>query len=109
MKAGHRIRLRKTSVADKPVHPTAHPEDYLPGKDESGLSPPISYEVVGVLVADVAVGKPIVMMRESRNGVEVPGTFATTALRAFSDKSVRTANSVYEITDLGLTAQPASL
>jgi len=80
-------------------------EKWIPGVGPAGeedLSLPIDYSLVGELLNDIEYGKPIRVARRIRNGVETPGEFVTSTLKAIDITAeggvVCTQNSVYAIT-----------
>ena len=56
---------------------------------------PIEYNLDGVLSYDIEVGKPVVVGRTKRNGVEAYGVFTTSRVTEVGDKYFKTQNSVY--------------
>ena len=69
---------------------------------EDHLSPPIEYSIIGTLVNDIEVGKSLMVNRESRNGVVVPGLFTTSIVQSIGYQNNKivgftTNNSIYTV------------
>ncbi len=95
------VRLKKVYVADNPVAPTATPEVWTLGQENTGVSPYLGYEVEGYVQGEIVSGKPLTLLRTKRNGVESTGIFQTSTLRAVNPMpnglALWTENSIYEL------------
>ena len=108
-----KIRLKKIAVADNPLTTTASTIDEY-GKSVWGslfkptddhLSPPVEYEITGWIASDIKVGESLLINRETRNGVNVPGMFVTSPVQSIgksNDKLIgfTTKNSVYTVEEI---------
>jgi hypothetical protein len=56
---------------------------------------PVEYNLEGVLSYDIEVGKPVVVGRTKRNGVDAYGMFTTSRVTEVGDNYFKTQNSVY--------------
>ena len=76
--------------------PARNMDEHIMGKPNDNYSSiPIEYNLEGVLSYDIEVGKPVVVGRTKRNGVEAYGVFTTSRLTEVGDKYFKTQNSVY--------------
>lgn len=89
------VRVKKVAAVGSPLYPTATPEQYTPGAENPGVSPPIEYEVEGHLLFPIEVGQSIFLDRRKRNGEEVRGTFRSSQVQSIDGNKVNTFNSVY--------------
>jgi hypothetical protein len=103
------VRIRKLAASANPAAPTPDMKDYRLGEENPGLSLPVDYEIEGELRHDIAVGQPISALRYKRNGVEVTGIFASSAVVSITQSAtsniVATANSIYLVDTLGIVAK----
>lgn len=111
MKAGNWIRVRKITAVGNPDVRTASDDVYIPGGNNH-VSPPIHYEIEGVIYKDVAIGEALTVLRNKRNGVSAPGIFQTSVVTEIIPEenvtTVKTRNSVYEVVSLS-PANPDSV
>jgi hypothetical protein len=94
--AGTAVRMVKLAAVDDPQHQTCSWDKWKPGQQNDG-SPPVDYELRGHLIAPLEIGKPIIVARTHRNGVQVLGTFVSTPVREFKNGAAITMNSIYFI------------
>ena len=76
--------------------PARNMDDHIMGKPNDNYSSiPVEYNLEGVLSYDIEVGKPVVVGRTKRNGVDAYGMFTTSRVTEVGDKYFKTQNSVY--------------
>ena len=76
--------------------PARNMDEHIMGKPNDNYSSiPIEYNLEGVLSYDIEVGKPVVVGRTKRNGVEAYGVFTTSNVTEIGDNYFKTRNSVY--------------
>ena len=77
--------------------PARSMEEHIMGKPnyDNYSSIPIEYNLEGVLSYDIEVGKPVVVGRTKRNGVEAYGVFSTSTVTEVGNNYFKTRNSVY--------------
>jgi len=76
--------------------PARNMDEHIMGKPNDNYSSiPIEYNLEGVLSYDIEVGKPVVVGRTKRNGVEAYGMFNTSRVTEVGNKYFKTKNSVY--------------
>ncbi len=76
--------------------PARNMDEHIMGKPNDNYSSiPIEYNLEGVLSYDIEVGKPVVVGRTKRNGVDAYGMFTTSRVTEVGDKYFKTRNSVY--------------
>ena len=92
--AGTAVRMVKLAAVDDPQHQTCSWDKWKPGQQNDG-SPPVDYELRGHLIEPLEIGKPIIVARTHRNGVQVMGTFVSTPVREFKSGAAVTMNSIY--------------
>lgn len=97
-----KVRVKKIKEADGPRYSSAKWEEYSPGVDNGNVSLPVEYEITGEMrLADLKLSRPLVVARDSRNGVKISGYFTTSAVKSIAKIKtgfiVTTDNSVYEI------------
>lgn len=99
------IKLRKISEAALPKYRAANWDEYKCGEDNGDISLPIEYELTGMIIGDLEVGKSLAINRNTRNGVECLGIFYSTTVKNITEKDnfkiIETENSVYLLEDLG--------
>lgn len=94
-----RIKIEKIGEAQGGL-PANDRQLHIDGQIQDGnVSLPINYTVEGELVGTIVVGKPVVVNRDTRNGVKVPGIFNTSEVQTIAPKvnggTFHTRNSVY--------------
>jgi hypothetical protein len=77
--------------------PARSMDEHIMGKPnyDNYSSIPIEYNLEGVLSYDIEVGKPVVVGRTKRNGVEAYGVFSTSRVTEVGNNYFKTQNSVY--------------
>jgi hypothetical protein len=76
--------------------PARSKEEYIDGQYQGDShSIPVEYNLEGELSYDIEVGKPVVVGRTKRNGVEAYGVFSTSTVTEVGNKYFKTQNSVY--------------
>ena len=76
--------------------PARNMDEHIMGKPNDNYSSiPIEYNLDGVLSYDIEVGKPVVVGRTKRNGVDAYGVFTTSRVTEVGDNYFKTQNSVY--------------
>ena len=77
--------------------PARSMDEHIMGKPnyDNYSSIPIEYNLEGVLSYDIEVGKPVVVGRTKRNGVEAYGVFSTSTVTEVGDNYFKTLNSLY--------------
>ena len=76
--------------------PARNMDEHIMGKPNDNYSSiPIEYNLDGVLSYDIEVGKPVVVGRTKRNGVDAYGVFTTSTVTEIGDNYFKTRNSVY--------------
>ena len=71
---------------------------FIPGTGNNikeNKSIPIEYEIEGILLIPIEVGKPVNVLLTKRNGVVAEGFFQTSAVTELADNTFKTRNSVY--------------
>lgn len=91
-----RIRIHKRAEVSGGA-PARDRYDHVDGHAQpEGFSLPLDYEIEGVLLGALTVGKPVSVLRDNRNGVKALGAFQTSPVTEVTDKTFRTRNSVYD-------------
>ena len=93
---GTRIHVVKLAVAEDAQYQTCSWNEWKAGELNDG-SPPVDYEVRGVLMERLELGRPILVARTHRNHVESLGVFISTPVREFKNGTAITMNSIYLI------------
>ena len=76
--------------------PARNMDEHIMGKPNDNYSSiPIEYNLEGELSYDIEVGKPVVVGRTKRNGVDAYGMFTTSRVTEVGDNYFKTKNSVY--------------
>jgi hypothetical protein len=76
--------------------PARSKEEYIDGQYQGDShSIPVEYNLEGVLSYDIEVGKPVVVGRTKRNGVEAYGMFNTSTVTEVGNNYFKTKNSLY--------------
>jgi len=91
-----RIRISKRAEVTGGL-PARDMADHIPGQVQpAGFSIPVDYTIEGELLRPITVNKCVMIARDTRNGVKMPGEFATSLVVELTDKTFRTRNSVYD-------------
>ena len=93
---GTAVRIVKLAVADDPQYQTCSWKNWKVGDLNDG-SPPVDYELRGLLIEPLEIGKPIILIRTHRNNVQALGSFISTPVRGFKNGAAITMNSIYFI------------
>lgn len=99
------VKVKKLRPCLNPAYPSADWHDYPFGSAIEGVSLPVDYELIGYLLGLPKVGGRLIILRVSRNGVNVPGLFCSSRIRVISDMRIETTNSVYHVEFM---SQPSS-
>lgn len=95
------LRLRKLRATDNPVVATPNASNYIPGREHREVSIPVEYTVTGRLYREIEVDKPMFILRDTRNGISIPGLMTTSKVKKIEPKSkgliIYTDNSVYDL------------
>jgi len=91
------VRVIKLAACRDAGAPASAWEEWKRGVLNDGASLPVQYELQGSLIAPMEVGKPILVKRTHRKGVEADGFFYSTPVRQFGNGHAITLNSVYLI------------
>jgi len=75
--------------------PARNMDEHIMGKPNDNYSSILEYNLEGVLSYDIEVGKPVVVGRTKRNGVEAYGMFNTSTVTEVGNNYFKTKNSVY--------------
>ena len=94
--AGTAVRIVKLAAVEDAQYQTCSWQNWKAGELNDG-SPPVDYELRGHLIEPLEIGKPIIVARTHRNGVQVLGTFVSTPVREFKSGAAITMNSIYFI------------
>ena len=90
-----RIRIEKIAEAQG-GHPANDRKLHVDGQEQDeNVSLPLEYTIEGDLLGTISVGKPVVVARDTRNGVKVLGIFTTSAVQEMNESTFKTRNSVY--------------
>lgn len=107
------IKLIKIDTSVNPEIPTPEMRKFAPGEHNPGASVPISYWVTGWLLNDVEVGRPLIIERNNRNGVVMPGIMNTSAIQEIElfpgGLLLSTINSIYRLEWLNDESSPTAL
>lgn len=100
MKSKDYIKITKLKPSRNPIAPTPNKKDYVPGEDNGFVSLPVDYTAEGYLLEDVQIGKPVLIERHKRNGVESLGFMNTSRIKKITGNKLETENSIYLIEKL---------
>ncbi len=70
---------------------------YAIGNTNPGVSLPIDYTLIGILLDPLEVGRPVRVLRLSRNGIETLGLYQSSPVVEITSSGFRTRNSVYHL------------
>lgn len=93
---GTMIHIVKLAVAEEAQYQTCSWKEWKAGELNDG-SPPVDYEVRGLLMERLELGRAILVARTHRNHVESLGVFISTPVREFKNGAAVTMNSIYVI------------
>lgn len=97
MKAGTLVSIVKRAESSSPIFRAGNWETFTPGVYNPTASLPVDYEILGFLVEDIRVGKPVILLRVARNGVRVLGYYQSTIVLELRGDGYVTKNSVYSV------------
>lgn len=101
------VLVRKVASVSVQVTPAADPCDHHYCVVSATGSLPSGYWFVGWLLRAPSVGQPVYVLRVARNGVVVPGCFASTeVVEVPSEREFHTMNSIYRWEEIGSTPDP---
>jgi hypothetical protein len=90
-----RIQVQKIGVVagglpanDRAVHIDGQEQD-------ENVSLPVEYTAEGELIGEIKVGRSVVIDRDTRNGVKMPGIFQSSTVTEVTATQFKTRNSVY--------------
>lgn len=91
-----KLRIQKRAEAAGGL-PSATNDEYVPGSNGvENKSIPIDYWLTGELMYPLIVGRPVEVLRDSRNGVACPGIFMTSPVVEVTPTTFQTQNSIYD-------------
>lgn len=90
-----KIRIKKLKESTGSLYSTPDKDSFEPGKDNGEVSLPVDYEVEGIMINTMEVGKSLRIERHKRNGIVVLGLTVTSPIKEITDKTFTTDNSVY--------------
>ena len=93
---GTAVRVLKLAPCEDPQSQTLSWKNWNVGQVNTG-SPPVDYELRGLLIKPLEIGKPILVARTHRNNIKVLGAFLSTPVREFKNGAAITQNSIYFI------------
>lgn len=97
-KTGDYVSVSKINQVESPLFKSADKSKFIYGENNFGVSLPIDYVAEGTLIHDVRVGYPIVLDRNKRNDVVMPGLMKTSTVTKIDGDNIHTLNSIYKIT-----------
>jgi len=104
-----KLRIQKRAEAAGGL-PAASNDEYVPGSNGvENKSIPIDYWLTGELMYPLTVGRPVEVLRESRNGVKTPGIFMTSPVVELTPTTFKTKNSIYDYLVLTNSAEEVCL
>lgn len=92
-----KVRISKISQVENAIFNAANIASYKAGQINEGVSLPVEYYVEGFFEQEPVVGKPVVVNRINRNGIEMSGVFVTSRVTEVNKREFKTLNSVYKI------------
>jgi hypothetical protein len=106
--------IKLTKIDINPNSQVQHAEtvaEYREGMDNArwdnlfeGKSPPVDYYVVGNVIGEIVVGRPVMIDRWNRNGVVTRGAMTTSPVTTIEKNSdsvyITTANSLYKLEEV---------
>lgn len=100
-----KVKMTKVGAVEDTNIKTPEWEEYKMGEDNPGYSVPVQYWVTGRLIQDMAFDHGVMILRDTRNGVEVDGIMRTSPIVRMTKKTdkileLETENSVYLIEEL---------
>ena len=91
------MRIRIEKVSEVKTGLPAHPRHlHVDGQEnDENYSLPLEYTIEGELVGTIMEGNPVVVVRDTRNGVKALGMFNTSTVTKVTKNQFFTQNSVY--------------
>jgi len=90
-----RIRIEKIAEAQGGL-PANDRQLHIDGQEQDGnVSLPLEYTIEGNLIGEMEIGEPVIVARDTRNGVKVSGMFTTSPVQEINGRTFKTRNSVY--------------
>jgi len=90
-----RIKIEKVKEV-KGGLPANQKQNHIDGQEQDETySLPLEYTIEGELVGKISKGNSVIVMRDTRNGVKMPGWFSTSAVTKVTKNRFHTQNSVY--------------
>ena len=100
---GSPVHVTKISASEDPITEPGTWEQWVPGSPNNAGSLPVGYELRGVLMRPIRVGRCLEIYRTHRNGVSADGNFRSTPIIGIvADTMVETFNSIYQVTKVNL-------
>ncbi len=95
---GSLVEVNKIAASDEPITDSGSWDEWVPGSPNNTGSLPVGYELRGVLMRPIRIGRCLEIYRTHRNGVSVDGNFRSTPIIGIvADTMVETFNSIYQI------------
>lgn len=91
------VHLKKIGPCENPKAPTLDWSGYPIGVGSGTVSLPTGYELSGYMIRPPKIGSSLIIVRISRNGVEVPGLFRSSPVTGISGEFIHTTNSIYSL------------
>ena len=100
---GSPVHVTKISASEDPITEPGTWEQWVPGSPNNTGSLPVGYELRGVLMRPIRIGRCLEIYRTHRNGVSADGNFRSTPIIGIvADTMVETFNSIYQVTKVNL-------
>ena len=100
---GSPVHVTKISASEDPITEPGTWEQWVPGSPNNAGSLPVGYELRGVLMRPIRIGRCLEIYRTHRNGVSADGNFRSTPIIGIvADTMVETFNSIYQITKVNV-------
>ena len=96
--SGSLVHVTKLSTSEDPITEPGTWEQWVPGSANNTWSLPVGYELRGVLMRPIRIGRCLEVYRTHRNGISADGHFQSTPVISIPDAElVETYNSVYRV------------
>lgn len=92
-----KVKISKVAHLEDAIHDAPPIYDYVAGEDNGNVSLPVEYYLEGFMHEAPTVGRPLIVLRTSRNGVEIGGLFTTSTVTEITEDGFKTLNSVYKL------------
>jgi hypothetical protein len=93
-----KVKISKVGQVEDALYEAPSFNEYEMGKYNGDITLPIEYWLEGFLNDDEpTVGKSVVVLRTSRNGVQMGGLFSSSTVTEVTDDGFKTLNSVYKL------------